>query len=63
MDADRRATAAPILSEADIHARHRIMGHHTILETATIDVADGHKMLDRIRRPLLPDQSVAEASE
>lgn len=39
--------------QEDIHARHRITGHDTILETASIDVANGSKMLDRIRRMLL----------
>jgi len=32
-----------------IHERHRISGHETILETATIDVARGAGMVDRLR--------------
>lgn len=38
-----------------IHARHRITGHDTILETASIDVANGKNVLERIRRLLLAD--------
>ncbi len=37
----------------DVHARRRITGHDTILETASIDVADGADVLGRIRRLLL----------
>ncbi len=46
--------------EEDIHARHRITGRDTILETASIDVSKGTKMLDRIRRLLLAEKSVSE---
>ena len=42
--------------EEDIHARHRITGHDTILETASIDVSNGNKVLDRIRRLLLASE-------
>lgn len=38
-----------------VHARHRITGHDTILETATIDVANGKDMLDRLRRLLVEE--------
>lgn len=38
-----------------VHARHRITGHDTILETASIDVANGKDMLDRLRRLLVED--------
>ena len=47
-------------SDENIHARHRITRHETILETASIDVANGHDALDRIRRLLLVDESVVE---
>jgi len=46
----------------DIHARHRITGHETILETASIDVSDGRGVLDRIRQLLFvkaPTEMVA----
>ncbi len=43
-----------------VHARHRITGHETILETASIDVANSDNMLDRIRRLLLVDEPVVE---
>jgi 5-methylcytosine-specific restriction enzyme subunit McrC len=46
--------------DENIHARHRITGHDTILETASIDVSNGTKMLDRIRRLLLVEESAAE---
>jgi 5-methylcytosine-specific restriction enzyme subunit McrC len=39
--------------QEDIHARHRITGHDTILETASIDVSNGKEVLDRLRRLLL----------
>lgn len=46
----------PGLGDDDfIHARHRITGHDTILETASIDVANGKNVLERIRRLLLAD--------
>ena len=43
-----------------VHARYQITGHETILETASIDVANGDNMLDRIRRLLLVDEPVVE---
>jgi 5-methylcytosine-specific restriction enzyme subunit McrC len=43
-----------------VHARHRITGHETILETASIDVTNGDNVLDRIRRLLLVDEPVVE---
>jgi 5-methylcytosine-specific restriction enzyme subunit McrC len=46
----------------DIHARHRITGHDTILETASIDVANGSQMRDRVRRLLLVDRSLKESA-
>ncbi len=52
----------PILgSEELVHARHRITGQETILETASIDVANGDNVLDRLRRLLLFDESVVES--
>jgi 5-methylcytosine-specific restriction enzyme subunit McrC len=51
----------PELGEEDgVHARHRISGHEAILETASIDVAKGKTVLDRIRRLLLIDAPMAE---
>jgi 5-methylcytosine-specific restriction enzyme subunit McrC len=46
--------------EEMIHAQHRITGHETILETASVDVADGGKVLDRMRRFLLAGEREAE---
>ena len=43
-----------------VHARHRITGHETILETASIDVADGGSVLDRLRSLILEDEPVSE---
>ena len=43
-------------SEDLIHARHRIAGHDTILETASIDVSNSADMLSRLRRLLLVDE-------
>ena len=43
-----------------VHARHRITGHETILETASIDVADGGSVLNQLRRLLLADERVAD---
>jgi 5-methylcytosine-specific restriction enzyme subunit McrC len=37
----------------DVHARHRITGHATVLETASIDVSNNVDMLMRLRRLLL----------
>lgn len=45
-----------------VHARHRITGHETILETASIDVANGVSVLDRLRSLLLGDEPVSELS-
>jgi 5-methylcytosine-specific restriction enzyme subunit McrC len=46
----------PALGDDDfIHARHRITGHNSILETASIDVANGKNVLERIRRLLFPE--------
>ena len=39
-----------------IHSRHRITGHAMILETASIDVADGSMILERLRRMLRGDE-------
>ncbi|MER9684683.1 restriction endonuclease [Mesorhizobium sp. M0139] len=39
--------------EEAVHARHKITGHETILETASIDVANGERMLDRLRQFLM----------
>ena len=47
-------------SEELVHARHRITGHETILETASIDVANGDNVLNRIRRLLIADASAVE---
>lgn len=40
-------------AEDRVHARHRITGHSTILETASIDVSNGTDMLALLRRLLL----------
>ena len=42
-------------SKDNIHARHRITGHETIIETASIDVSNGRHVLDRIRHLLFAD--------
>lgn len=47
-------------SEEFIQARHRITGQETILETASIDVANGNNVLDRIRSLLLVNEAVVE---
>jgi 5-methylcytosine-specific restriction enzyme subunit McrC len=44
----------------NVHARYRIIGHDTILETASIDVSNGTEMFDRIRRLLRVDESMAK---
>jgi 5-methylcytosine-specific restriction enzyme subunit McrC len=49
-------------TEDVVHARHRITGHPTILETASIDVANSEKILDRIRRLLIGDEAIVEAT-
>ena len=45
-----------------VHARHRITGHKTVLETASIDVANGGNIIDRLRSLLLGDEALAEIS-
>lgn len=45
-----------------IHARHRITGHATILEIASIDVANGGNIIDRLRNLLLSSELAAELS-
>lgn len=47
-------------SEDLVHARHRITGLDTVLETASIDVAIRNNVLDRIRRLLVIDELVVE---
>ncbi len=49
-------------TEDAVHARHRITGHATILETASIDVANSEKILDRIRQLLIGDEEMVEAA-
>lgn len=39
-----------------VHARHRITGHASILETASFDVSNGNDMLTRLRRLLLVNE-------
>jgi 5-methylcytosine-specific restriction enzyme subunit McrC len=46
-----------------IHARHRITGHDTIVETASIDVSSGHDVLNRIRRLLLVEGPAEKATK
>ena len=41
-----------------VHARHRITGHDTVLETASIDVAKSDQILDRIRKILIEDDAM-----
>ena len=36
-----------------VHAKHRISGHITILETASIDVSNSAEIIDRLRRLIL----------
>ncbi|WP_264213408.1 McrC family protein [Leisingera thetidis] len=45
-----------------IHARHRITGHATILEIASIDVANGGNIIDRLQSLLLSSELTAELS-
>jgi len=40
-----------------VHARHRITGHETILETASIDVSKSSDVLMRLRRLLLVEEA------
>lgn len=42
-----------------IHARHRITGHDTILETASVDVGNSTGMFSRLRSLALPEQPVS----
>lgn len=39
-----------------IHSRHKITGHDMVLETASIDVANGSMMVDRLRKMLRGDR-------
>jgi 5-methylcytosine-specific restriction enzyme subunit McrC len=48
-------------AEDAVHARHRITGHATVLETASIDVASNDNILDRLRRLLIGENAVADA--
>jgi 5-methylcytosine-specific restriction enzyme subunit McrC len=43
----------------DIHARHRITGLPTILETASIDLSNGADMFTRLRRLLLTEETIS----
>jgi 5-methylcytosine-specific restriction enzyme subunit McrC len=49
-------------AEDAVHTRHRITGHTTILETASIDVAKGENVLDRLRRLLIGDKALGGRS-
>ena len=42
-----------------VYARHRISGHETILEMASIDVANGDDMLGRLRSLIFVDEANA----
>ena len=42
-----------------IHARHQITGHETILETASIDVANGDDILGRLRSLIFVEEANA----
>ncbi|WP_313326738.1 restriction endonuclease [Sphingobium yanoikuyae] len=46
-----------------VHAQHRITGHTTLLETATIDVSSSIDMLPRLRRLLLCEDAALSASQ
>lgn len=46
-----------------IQARYRITGHESILETASIDVGKGEKILDRIRRLLTGNETFVDELE
>ncbi|HET7308174.1 MAG TPA: restriction endonuclease [Gammaproteobacteria bacterium] len=52
---------AELGDEEGIHAQHSVNGRDSSLEMASIDVANGEDLLDRIRRLLPIDCSVAEA--
>lgn len=47
-------------SEEFIHARHRITGHETILETASIDLGNGEKILERLRQLLVINEALVD---
>ena len=47
--------------QEDVHARHWITGHATVLETASIDLSRSDDMLARLRRLLLTEEAVAAA--
>jgi 5-methylcytosine-specific restriction enzyme subunit McrC len=49
-------------TEDAVHARHRITGHATILETASIDVANSENILDRVRRLLIGNEAMVDAT-
>tara|TARA_R110000796_G_scaffold221657_1_gene337805 strand:+ start:20461 stop:21792 length:1332 start_codon:yes stop_codon:yes gene_type:complete len=46
-----------------VHARNQITGRQTILETASIDLANGHGMLDRVRALLFADEELVTHSD
>lgn len=46
-------------AEEAVHARHRLTGHATILETASIDVSNSANMLTRLRRLFLSEEPAA----
>lgn len=48
-------------SQELIHARHRVTGHETILETASIDVSNGENVLERLRRLLVVHEPPIDA--
>jgi len=48
-------------SDELVHARHRIAGHETILETGSIDVANGENVLHRLRRLLIGGETEVPA--
>ncbi len=48
-------------TQEDVHARHRITGHPTVLETASIDVSKSAGMLVRLRRLLLTEEAIPAA--
>ena len=45
--------------EDKVHGRYSITGHGTVLETATIDVANSTNMLGRLRRLILSEEPMA----
>ena len=46
-------------AEEGVHAQHRLTGHATILETASIDVSNSANMLTRLRRLFLSEEPAA----